>query len=130
MTRLDLELRPTGYLNVFEYDSLPADVQPGDVVCVVPQSYGQRYLLAYQTLSNPLPPQVSVNVSTNNDGASFSLPSAASTSILSTSYNCEPSTATTKHPESPINTTPKSSIKKTVTSTTTNPPKSAATVYI
>ena len=121
MTRLDLEPRPTGYLNVFEYDLLPADVQPGDVVRIQPQSYEQqRYLLAYQTLSNPLQPQVYINMSTNNEGASFSLPSAASTSILSTSYNCE-----TTNKISHINNN-----LKPVKSSTTNTPKSAATTNV
>ena len=119
MTRLDLEPRPTGCLNVFEYELLPAEVQPRDVVHIRLQSQGQqRYLLAYQTLSNPFQPQVYVNVSTNNDGASFSLPSAAPTSILSTS------TVTTEHSESPINTTPRSFINE---SSTINTPKSATT---
>ena len=56
MTRL--EARPTGYLNVFEYETSPVDIQPGDVVRINnPESSGQRYLLAYLSelsVSTPL----------------------------------------------------------------------------
>ena len=55
MTRLDLEPRPTGYLNVFEYDLLPADVQPGNVVCILPQSYEQQ-LKVFTCLSDIIKP--------------------------------------------------------------------------
>ena len=74
LTMTQREPIPTGYLNVFEYDLLSADVQPGDVVHIQSQSYEQRYLLAYQILSSPFQPQVYVNVSNNNDGATNEIP--------------------------------------------------------
>ena len=65
-----LEPRQTGYLNVFEYN-LSAEVQSGDVVCVlnhtpepVTESSGQRYLLAYVRETSK--PMVSIEVSDNN----------------------------------------------------------------
>ena len=147
----ELEPRPTGYLNVFEYELLSGDVQSGDVVCIRAQSYyGQRYLLAYQT--NLFQPQVYVNVSiegtnftlskyyeaettTNRIGGcgaattSTNTPGSATAYIskLSTTYTDEFTTTITSS-ESPVNETPTSSINKTVKSSTlTNPPKSAVT---
>ena len=110
-----LELRPTGYLNVFEYH-LSVDVQSGDLVRILQDNivaeHGQRYILAYQT--TPFQLQVSyVNVS--DDSACFTLPSTDSTSILSTTYVCKPST--TKSFDSPINTIPNFSINETFDTT-------------
>ena len=148
----ELEPRPTGYLNVFEYELLSGDVQSGDVVRILAQSYGQRYLLAYQT--NLFQPQVYVNVSiegtnftlskyyeaettTNRIGGcgaattSTNTPGSATAYIskLSTTYTDEFTTTITSS-ESPVNETPTSSINKTVKSSTlTNPLKSAATTY-
>ena len=64
------EPKPSGYLNVFEYETLSADIRPGDVVHVWynPESRGQRYLLAYVTVteSSVSKPLVYFNVSNNN----------------------------------------------------------------
>ena len=58
-----LEPRPTGYLNVFEYDPLSVDIQPGDIsyVCI-PESTKKRYLLAYLTKSSISEPTVLASI--------------------------------------------------------------------
>ena len=112
----ELEPRPTGYLNVFEYESLSADVQQGDVVRIVPQSYGQqRYLLVYQT--TPFQPQVYITRS--NGWTRFTR--TRSTIV----HTCKPTTYTseafTNTSSESLNTTPESSIiiDKTSKSSTT-----------
>ena len=77
-----LEPRPTGYLNVFEFEPLSADIQPGDVVCI--KSSGPRYLLAYQRepSSKPL---VYINVS-NDSTVVTSPPTAIATTKLVSSH--------------------------------------------
>ena len=113
-----LEPRPTGYLNVFEYESLSAaDVQQGDVVHIVPQSYGQqRYLLIYQT--TPFQPQVCITWSNYSGWTEFTR--TRSTIV----HTCKPTTYTseafTNTSSESLNTTPKSSIiDKTSESPTT-----------
>ena len=62
-----LEPRPTGFLNVFEFETLSANIQPGDVVRILhnPESRGQRYLLAFVTVTESSKPLIYVNVSNN-----------------------------------------------------------------
>ena len=63
------EPKPSGYLNVFEYETLSADIQPRDIVRIWynPESSGQRYLLAHLTVTEASvsKPLMYANVSNN-----------------------------------------------------------------
>ena len=67
-----LKPRPTGYLNVFEYETYSVDIQPGDELCIFNfQSVmpTKRYLLAYlnHSSNSVLKPMVYANVSVDNE---------------------------------------------------------------
>ena len=95
-----LELTPTGYLNVFKFELLIVDasLNVADLLCLL--QLGQKYLLAYKT--NPLQPLVYyVNVS--NDMAGFTTPTSSTNAPICINYTSE--TSTTKSPESSIDET-------------------------
>ena len=123
-----LEPRPTGYLNVFEYKLLSDDVQQGDVVHIVPQSYGQqRYLLGYQT--TPFHDQPQVCVTWSNDWTRFTR--TRSTIIHTCKHTTYTSEAFTNTSSESLNTTPKSSIiDKTSESPTTISAKGRPVIVI
>ena len=81
-----LEPRPTGYLNVFEYDTLSVDVQPEDVVGIrIPESSGQRYLLAYLSKPSVSKPMVHANISI--DSTTVTTPESVTVSDGPVSHN-------------------------------------------
>ena len=95
-----LEPRPTGYLNVFEYEPLSVDIQPGDVVRIrIPESSGQRYLLAYLTEASVSKPMVHANISIDSTTVTTPKTVTASdgpvSSIDSTSVNIPGTTTVT-----------------------------------
>ena len=95
-----LELTPTGYLNVFkvEFSTVAASINVTDLLCLL--QLRQKYLLAYKT--NPLQPLVYyVNVS--NDMAGFTIPTSSTNAPICITYTSEAST--TKSPKSFIDET-------------------------
>ena len=95
-----LELTPTGYLNVFKFELLIVDASLNVTDLLLQLQLGQKYLLAYKT--NPLQPLVYyVNVS--NDMASFTIPTSSTNAPICITYTSE--TSTTKSPKSSIDET-------------------------
>ena len=101
-----LEPRPTGYLNVFEYDPLSADIQSEDVVHIcIPESSGQRYLLAYLTDLTTSKPMVYANVSNENTVANPPSTATASNQPICVNDATQPSISTTAYQAANTSTT-------------------------